>query len=265
MQAPGQDVPMPRIRTTTTLLSTALATALVVAACSGADDEAAPSADSQPAAAVIPSDVASLDVSSPNFHEVTRPRKRILKENTCYGENISPPLDWTGVPQNAVSLALIAEEPEETLTDSLPFYTVAASGAAVHWVVYNIPPGATGLPGSVPTSTDVLPDGSIQGVNGFEQPGYTGPCPPPSVVTYYPGQSITRTSDVPHQYFFRLYALDAMIDLAPGATGAELISAMEGHVLGYGETMGKYQGPRQQGWYLSDQLTPIPNTPTPTP
>lgn len=256
---------MPRTTTTTTLLTTALIAALVVAACSGAGSGLDDRSDTQAAAAVVPADVVTMEVSSPNFQEKSRPRKRILKENTCYGENTSPPLDWSGMPPDAKSLALIVEEPEETLTDSLPFFTVGASGAAVHWVLYNIPPTATELPGSVPTSTSVLPDGSIQGVNGFDQPGYSGPCPPASVVTYHPAHSNTRTADVPHDYFFRLYALDAMIDLAPGATAAELISAMDGHVMGYGETMGKYQGPRQQGWYLTDDTTPLPNTPTPVP
>jgi len=209
------------------------------------------------------SDVAVLEISSPNFQEKTRPRKRILKENTCYGKDISPPLNWTGVPSNAKSLALIVEEPEDRLSNSLPFYTVPASGAKVHWVLYNIPPIATGITEAISTSTKILPDGTVQGRNGFEQLGYTGPCPPPSVVAYHPTHSITRTSDIPHEFYFRLYALDDQLDLLPGSTAKELISAMDGHVLGYGETMGKSQGPRQQGWYSDSKGTPLANTPTP--
>jgi Raf kinase inhibitor-like YbhB/YbcL family protein len=245
----------------------ALLMALVVLGCSGSSGEPA---SEQAAAVLVPVEVADLQVSSPNFQELVRPRKRIPKENTCFAENMSPPLDWSGVPEGTKSLALIAEEPEERLSSAnQATFNAAASGDAVHWVLYNIPPTAAGLPEGVPTTTDVLPDGTVQGVNDFGGVGYSGPCPPSSVVQYYAGQyhvpKGAPTSDTPRDYYFRLYALDAMLELAPGATAAELTAATEGHVLGYGETMGKYQAPRQQGWYRDDTETPVANTPTPMP
>lgn len=226
----------------------ALLLALVAGGCSSSDD--APAA-AQPVAE------ASLDVSSPNFRENVRPRKRIPKENSCYGENISPPLHWSGVPEGAKSLALIVEEPQDVRTEEA-YYNIAASFGSVHWVLYNIPTDVTGLPEAVPTTTDVLPDGTIQGVNDVTKPsqvGYSGPCPPPSLVrmSIQPGQ----TSDPPHEFFFKLYALDAELDLAPGATKDELTAAMEGHILAHGETTGKYQGPRIEAWKTNAQGTPI--------
>ena len=239
---------MRRLRTLASAFGIPLLLALVAWGCSGADE--APAA-AQPVAA------ATLDVSSPSFQELVRPRKRIPKKNSCYGEDISPPLNWSGVPQGAKSLALIVEEPEEKRTEEA-YYAIAASFGSVHWVLYNIPPDVTGLPERVPTTTDVLPDGTIQGVNGVketQQMGYSGPCPPPSITrrTVQPG----RTAEPPHEFYFKVYALDTELDLAPGATRNELTAAMEGHILAYGETMGKYQGPRVQGWYTDDSGTPI--------
>ena len=109
----------------------------------------------------------------------------------------------------------------------------------------------------------VLPDGAVQGMNSFGEIGYTGPCPSPSVVVYW--TSNKQSSDKPREYYFRLYALDAMLDLAPGATKADLTAAMEGHIVASGETFGKFQGPRQQGWFTDTGGTPVPNTPTPVP
>jgi len=241
-----------------------LTIALVVAACSGSDDDADPGSDGQAAAALAPIDVAILEVSSPVFSEV-RPRKRIPKESTCFGENMSPPLNWNGVPPSAKSLVLITEEPEDRIS-TMGSYTAVASGDAIHWLLYNMPVSLTGLAEGVPTSTGELPDGTLQGVNDFNAIGYSGPCPPASVVVYGGTTGAGRfSSDPPHDYFFRLYALDTLVDLAPGATKQELLAAMDGHVVAFGETMGKYQSPRQQGWYLGDSLTPIPNTPTPVP
>ena len=239
---------MPRIRTATIIFGLSLLSALFVSGCSSAGD--APAA-AQPAAA------ATLDVSSPSFQELVRPRKRIPKVNSCYGENISPPLSWSGVPQGAKSLALIVEEPKEKRTEEA-FYAIAASFGSVHWVLYNIPPDVTGLPEGVPTTTDMLSDGTIQGVNDVkenEQMGYNGPCPPPSLVRR--GIQPGRTAEPPHEFYFKVYALDTELDLAPGATRDELTAAMEGHIMAYGETMGKYQGPRVQAWYTNDLGTPI--------
>jgi len=211
---------MPRIRTVVTL--SGLLTVVVAWGCSGAGDE---STSGQPAAQQL--SVSSLEVSSPNFQELVRPRKRIPHENTCYGGNTSPPLTWSGVPEGARSLALISEDADHH------------TGIWVHWVLYNIPPDATGLPEGISTSTDTLPDGTLQGTNDERHNGYTGPCPPPVVKRYDAYDYSTKPVQAVHRYFFRVYALDAQLGLAPGATKAELLSAMEGHVLAQGETMGK--------------------------
>ena len=247
---------MRRLRILASAFGIPLLLALVAWGCSSADD--APAA-AQPAAA------ATLDVSSPSFQELVRPRKRIPKKNSCYGENTSPPLNWSGVPQGAKSLALIVEEPEEKRTEEA-YYEIAASFGSVHWVLYNIPPDVTGLPEGVPTTTDVLPDGTIQGRNDVKetaQAGYSGPCPPPSLIrmSIQPG----RMSEPPHEFFFKVYALDTELDLAPGATKDQLTAAMQGHILAVGETMGKYQGPRVAAWKTDDSGTPIASPPTATP
>ena len=98
-------------------------------------------------------------------------------------------------------------------------------GTWVHWVIYDLPPAAAGLPEGVAKSPE-LAGGAKQGVNDYKKTGYGGPCPPPGR---------------PHRYFFKLYALDAMTGLKAGATKKELLAAMEGHVLAQGQLMGTYQ------------------------
>ena len=131
---------------------------------------------------------------------------------TCDSADISPELAWTNPPEGARSFALITDDPD------------APSGTFTHWVLFNIPAAAHNLPQNV-SKVDELPDGSRQGRNGFRKIGYGGPCPPPSK---------------PHRYFFKLYALDAMLDLKPGATKEEVEQAMHGHVLATAELIGKY-------------------------
>ncbi len=131
---------------------------------------------------------------------------------TCDGRDVSPPLKWSGAPQNAKSFALIADDPD------------APVGTWVHWVLYNLPATAAELPEGVPT-TDTLSSGAVQGRNDFRRIGYGGPCPP-------------RGS--PHRYFFKIYALDTMLSLKPGATKQELLKVMQGHILAEGQLMGRY-------------------------
>jgi Raf kinase inhibitor-like YbhB/YbcL family protein len=130
---------------------------------------------------------------------------------SCDGANVSPPLSWEGVPEGAKSLALVSEDPD------------APNGVWVHWVVFNLPVGAGGLPEGVKASSEMA-EGGLQGMNDFRKAGYGGPCPPSGV----------------HRYFFRLYALDQLLPLGAGATKEQLMKAMEGHVLAQGELMGKY-------------------------
>lgn len=133
---------------------------------------------------------------------------------TCDGEDSSPPLRISDIPQGARSLVLIVEDPD------------APGGTFIHWVLYNIPPGLTEIPENVPKRPEV-PGVGIQGINDFGRYGYGGPCPP-------------RTHG-PHRYFFRLYALDTVLNLKPGATAGEVRRAMGGHVLAEASTMGRYR------------------------
>jgi Raf kinase inhibitor-like YbhB/YbcL family protein len=149
-----------------------------------------------------------MKIESPAFAEGSL----IPEKYTCDGEDISPPLRWNDLPQGASSLALICDDPD------------APAGTWVHWVIFNIPYTAEGLPESVPAETK-LADGSIQGTNDFKKIGYGGPCPPGGT----------------HRYFFKLYALDCMIELDAGTTKWKLTQAMKGHVLAEAQWMGKYK------------------------
>ncbi len=130
---------------------------------------------------------------------------------SCDGENVSPSLAWTDPPAGTKSFALIMDDPDAPLD------------TWTHWVIYNIPTAALGLPESIPAG-DQLPDGSLHGMNSWKETGYGGPCPPSGT----------------HRYFFKLYALDTVLDLEAGVTAQELIRAMEGHLLGQTELMGVY-------------------------
>ena len=137
----------------------------------------------------------------------------IPRQHTCDGADQSPPLSWTGVPSGTQRFALIVDDPD------------APVGTWVHWVVYDVPSDATQLPQGVPKS-ETLSNGAQQGTNDFRKVGYGGPCPPPGK---------------PHRYFFKLYALDAPTGLNPRATKADVLRAVEGHVLGQAELMGTYK------------------------
>ncbi|MFN2576701.1 MAG: YbhB/YbcL family Raf kinase inhibitor-like protein [Pyrinomonadaceae bacterium] len=134
------------------------------------------------------------------------------RQYTCSGVNVSPPLEWTGVPKSAKTVAIIADDPD------------APSGTWGHWVVYNLPAETIGMVENLP-ATDDLKGGGFQGRNDFGNVGYGGPCPPSGT----------------HRYFFKIYALDNELTLKPGATKAELEKAMESHVVGQGQLMGTYR------------------------
>lgn len=207
------------------LASTALLLALLGVACSGSSEE------NVAAARLSESD---LEISSPSFSTV-RPTKRIPITNTCHGENLSPPLSWSGAPVGIESYALIAENVDHD------------TGKWVHWVLYDIPVGATGLQDGIPTSTSVLPDGTSQGTNDKKQIGYYGPCPPEWLVTYASEQSMSGNLHQPPQAqrsVFSLYALDTKLGLLPGLTKAELLKAMEGHIVAQADTIGKFLPPK---------------------
>jgi Raf kinase inhibitor-like YbhB/YbcL family protein/uncharacterized protein (TIGR00297 family) len=149
-----------------------------------------------------------LTVSSPAFAN----GQPIPPKYTCDGGHTSPALNWSDVPQNARSLALIVDDPD------------APMGTYTHWVVYNLPPTINGLSEGQPAGT--LSNGGTQGTNSSHTNAYFGPCPPPGK---------------PHRYFFKLYALDIDPSLAAGLTIEKLTSAMTGHVLAQGEWMGTYK------------------------
>jgi hypothetical protein len=135
---------------------------------------------------------------------------------TCEGDDISPPLSWTGVPENARSLVLIIDDPDAP-DPKAPRMTW------VHWVLYNIPPEVTGLAEDMTSAQ--LPPGTEEGLNNWSRGAYGGPCPP-----------IGR-----HRYFHKLYALDTVIDGLNMPTKAEVEAAMKGHVIAQTELIGTYQ------------------------
>jgi Raf kinase inhibitor-like YbhB/YbcL family protein len=142
------------------------------------------------------------------------PQGQIPVRYTCEGEDIAPPLMWEDLPPGAKSLALIVDDPDAP-DPAAPRMTW------VHWVLYDIPPTTTGLPeGGRPALV-----GSHDGVNDWKRTGYGGPCPP-----------IGR-----HRYFFKLYALDALLGDLQRPTKARLEQAMQGHVLAQAELIGTYQ------------------------
>ena len=136
----------------------------------------------------------------------------IPKKFSCEGENVSPEISWTGIPAETKSIALICDDPD------------APRGTWVHWVIYNIPANAKGLPEKVP-HTSTLPNGARQGMNDSHELGYDGPCPPGGT----------------HRYYFKVYALNKALTLESGATKAQLLKAMEGSLIAEGRVMGRYK------------------------
>jgi Raf kinase inhibitor-like YbhB/YbcL family protein len=145
-----------------------------------------------------------MNVSSPAFDH----NQPIPPRFTCDGENISPPLEFSEVPDKAKSLALVMDDPD------------APGGTFVHWLVWNIRPEA----GEISEASDDT--AILSGTNSLEQVGYGGPCPPE-------GQE--------HRYFFRLYALDTVLDLPSGSTHEQLNKAMGGHILSQADFFGVYR------------------------
>jgi Raf kinase inhibitor-like YbhB/YbcL family protein len=148
-----------------------------------------------------------IKLKSPAFKE----GDMIPEKHTCDGEDISPNLEWSPTPADCKSLALICDDPD------------SPSGTWVHWVIYNIPAQAGKLTEGIP-AIKTLKDGSLQGINDFRKIGYGGPCPHSGT----------------HRYYFKLYALDAVLRLEAGATKTQLLRAIDGHILTRGELMGRY-------------------------
>lgn len=134
-------------------------------------------------------------------------RQSIPAKYTCDGADVNPPLDFEGLPEGTESLVLIIDDPD------------APMGTWVHWVVFNISPDETGI------KEDSVPKGALLGTTDFGDPSYGGPCPPSGT----------------HRYFFKLYALDSMLDMPEGTTKEELLTELEDHILGYAELVGLYE------------------------
>ncbi len=143
-----------------------------------------------------------MKISTRAFSE----RRPIPERFTADGENINPPLNISGVPSKAQSLALIVDDPD------------TAMGTWTHWLVWNIKPGTSIVP------EDTTPPGAIVGRNDARVPKYVGPSPPRGT----------------HRYYFRLYALDQKLDLPPGANRNALEDAMQNHIIAQAELLGRY-------------------------
>jgi Raf kinase inhibitor-like YbhB/YbcL family protein len=144
-----------------------------------------------------------LQIVSPAFKH----NELIPKKYTCDGKDVNPPLLIENIPPGAKSLALIVDDPD------------APVGTWVHWVVWNISPGTREI------KEDSVPKGAEQGVNDFWKNDYGGPCPPSGT----------------HRYFFKLYALDAVLNLGSKAKKSDLEGAMKGHILEKAELIGLYR------------------------
>ena len=141
---------------------------------------------------------------------------------TCKGKDISPELNWRNAPANTKCFALVIEDPDAPLK------------TWVHWVIYNIPVKVSGLTGSPMGQVHELlegfprdektTEGILQGVNDFKKIGYDGPCPPNGM----------------HRYYFKLYALDAMVLAPAGISEDQLLKVTKGHVLAWTQIMGLY-------------------------
>ena len=157
----------------------------------------------------------ALELTSPSFKN----NQSIPSQYTCEGHrNTNPPLEITGVPAKAVSLALLMDDPDVPKA-------LKPDGVFDHFVLFNIPPTTS----AIPETNDPRQYPGISGVNGAGQKQYTGPCPPKE---YEPSE---------HRYVFRVYAIDAMLNLQEGATKDEVLKAMEGHILEWAELVGKYK------------------------
>ncbi len=168
-----------------------------------------PSGDGVEALAAQP-----IGLSSPAFE----PGGPIPAKYTKDGEDLSPPLSWSGLPESTKELALICDDPDAPRKE--PW---------VHWVLYKIPADCSELPEGLPDTPQLdEPPGALQGTNSWtsgQTIGYRGPDPPGGR----------------HRYFFKLYALDAELEIKPEADKAALLKAMSGHIVGRGELMGTYE------------------------
>ena len=181
-------------------------TLLLVNACS---NPATPPPPSHPTPPASQAPAPFFTLSSAAF----RDGEKIPAKYSCQGDNVSPSLSWSGAPIAAQSFAMITEDID------------GPSGIITHWVIFNIPGTSRELAEAIPVQPQ-LSGGALQGNNIRGQPGYSGPCPPAGTT---------------HRYEFTLFALDQSLNLKSGATRADLIPALQGHILAVAQLMGIYQ------------------------
>jgi Raf kinase inhibitor-like YbhB/YbcL family protein len=175
-----------------------------LAGCTGAPKAPAPAAPAAP----VSQGGATMKLTSSAFSEGAL----IPVRYSCSGDDFSPPLTWSDIPAGAKSLALIADDPD------------APVGTWVHWVAFNLPVTAGGLPEGIKDAKQLL-GGGIQGANSWRRTGYGGPCPPSGT----------------HRYFFKLYALDTILSLDNKAAAKDVQAAMNGHILAEAQLMGRFK------------------------
>ena len=275
---------MYQLRTLLIIPATIIIGALIAAGCSSGEESAGGAGDTAPPAAAAsgseggdaePAAAGSalqqqfkqhVELSITFTSSVFNAKRRIPIKATCIGgkvdrsgqsdkagemfargkltgsdaQNLSPPLDWADVPEGTQSFALIVHSTESQASDEL----------WIHWVIWNLPADLTGLEEGI-EELETLENGARQGLNGTGVVGYLGPCPPPLISRHasVPGGGSNPKQEI-EKYNFEVYALDTVLDLAPGATRQQLLEAMEGHILGAGELIGERQGP------LKLQLSP---------
>ncbi len=197
----------------------------------------------------------SIEVTSPVFNRI----RRIPKTHTCPPvatkagqsyvqdytkvvsyDNTSPPLDWTGIPEGTVSIALVMGSDqllEERKVDAIPDEEIVETWS--HWVIWNIPADATGLPEAVASTTQVAAIGpkTMQGTNDDNTIGYSGPCPIPVTVER---SGYLGAPKLVFSYIFHVYALDTELELGPETTRDDLLKAIDGHILASGQVKGEF-------------------------
>lgn len=139
--------------------------------------------------------------------------QRLSIDQSCEGKNVSPHLSWDNDITRVKSFSIVCDDPD------------APAKTWVHWVIFNIPASTNSLPAAVSTDAQ-LPSGARQGVTDFGTTGFGGVCPPKGHGT--------------HHYFFKIYALDTILDLQSGCSKADLETAMQGHILAMGQLVGTY-------------------------
>ena len=198
---------------------------VLLAGCASANEEPSPTTKIPVPTAVekteaqSPTTAPTETVAAPKPFELTSPvleaKNMIPTKYSCNGEDISVPLAWGDPPEGTQSFALIMDDPDAK---------AVAGFVWIHWITFNIPPETRSLAEDLPT-TDSLPDSSFQGKNSFGNIGYGGPCPPSGM----------------HHYYFKLYALDKMLNLSPGTTSGKLTLQMDGHILAQTELVTTYR------------------------